>query len=159
MPQEKSCAKSETLNFVALRSAFKAQLGPQRANLSGMIRRGIVLIVALNLLALMPLPLSPCAILAGLDGPCQCMMMNGGSIPAMPASGAPAVSCLCVQVAPPFPSAVEQAASPVPIVVTSSLALPAVPNPPALQTRFPSLIEISQLGPPGGRARLCVFLI
>ena len=127
----------------------------------GMWRRGLILTLALNLVALVPVPLSACAILAGLDGPCQCPMTMSCGPAAQPAArnGSAAISCLCIQSGEPSPEAIQSAASPTPALLTSNFVSITGPHQPASGARFPSTITPSDLAPPGGQALLCVFLI
>jgi hypothetical protein len=126
-----------------------------------MWRRGLILALVLNLVALVPVPISACAMLAGLDGPCQCpMTMNCGPAtqPAAP-NGSPAISCLCIQSAAPSPEAIPNALNPVPALLASNFISAVAPNQLAARALFRSTITASDLAPPAGQARLCVFLI
>lgn len=127
-----------------------------------MVRRGIAAALILNLLALVPAPLSACAILAGLDGPCQCPMtrMNCGTSAQPPArNGSPAISCLCIQSGAPSPDAIQNAVSPTPALLASNFVSATAPHQAASLSGIRNTIIASDLAPPGGQARLCVFLI
>jgi hypothetical protein len=126
-----------------------------------MWRRGLILTLALNLVALVPLPLSACAMFAGLDGPCQCPMTMPCGTAAQPASrnSGPAISCLCIQSGEPSPEAIQNAANPTPALLASNFVSVAAPDQLASRANFPSTITASDLAPPPGQARLCVFLI
>ncbi len=124
-----------------------------------MVRRSLTLAVVINLLVLVPLPLLPCAILSGLNGPCQCQMMNSGSMLSKPAGSSAAISCSCVQVGAPFPNAIQSMTSPAPALVATGFVRPSQPISAASRQAFPRMLIASQLGPPGGRVGLHVFLI
>ena len=127
-----------------------------------MVRRGIVLALALNLLALVPLPLAACAIASGLEGQCQCpmtmMQCEGTMKSAMPNSG-PQISCRCIEAGAPFPQARERALNPTPSLLATNFVAPVSPNQPDFRANSASSRAIPDPGPPGGQARLCVFLI
>jgi hypothetical protein len=126
-----------------------------------MLRRLLSLTLALNLVVLVPVPLSACAVLAGLDGPCQCpmTMQCGPTSQAATQSSGPVISCLCIQTGEPFPQAIQSAVNPMPALLALNFVSPAAPNQPASQAGFLATIASSDLAPPGGQARLCVFLI
>ena len=126
-----------------------------------MVRRGIILALVLNLLALAPVPLSACAVLAGLDGPCQCpmTMQCGPTFQTATRNSSPVISCLCIQSAAPFPQAIQSAVNPMPALLALNFVSPAATHQPASQAGFPATIAASDLAPPAGQARLCVFLI
>lgn len=127
-----------------------------------MLRRGLALILILNLLALVPLPLSACAIASGLDGQCQCAVMRGCESMRMTTPSrktGSAVLCHCVEAGAPFPSAVQNAAHPIPALLAGNFVAPAVPNPPASRAGLSETLSVSHFSPPGGRTALCVFLI
>lgn len=125
-----------------------------------MVRRVLALALILNLLALVPLPLSACAVVSGLDGQCQCSTPERcePSLQTRSRKSGPAISCHCIQTQAPFPNALQIASHPAPAVLTSSLVAPAVPDRQAFQAGMADAF-FSHLGPPGGRAALCVFLI
>jgi hypothetical protein len=126
-----------------------------------MWRRGLILTLALNLVALAPVPLSACAILSGLDGPCQCsMMIQSGamSTAATSSNNSPAMSCHCIQSAAPSPKAVQIVASPTPVLLASSVVSLTTPQQLASRAHFLGATA-SDLASPGRQARLCVFLI
>jgi hypothetical protein len=126
-----------------------------------MWRRGLILALVLNLVALVPLPLSACAMFAGLDGPCQCpMTMHCGPAAQTAArNSGPAISCLCIQSGEPSPEAIQNAGSLTPALLASSFVSVTVPHQATSQAHFPGTITASDLAPPGSQARLCVFLI
>jgi hypothetical protein len=127
-----------------------------------MVRRGLALILILNLLALVPLPLSACAVASGLDGQCQCSMpsrCNPMASKSQSAKNGPAVSCRCIQAEAPFPNAVQSAGHPIPALLAGNFVAPAVANPPVSRAALSETLAVLHLGPPGGRAALCVFLI
>jgi hypothetical protein len=126
-----------------------------------MLRRGLIMALVLNLVALVPVPLSACAILSGLDGQCQCPVTKecGRSAQTAARNSGPVISCLCVQSEAPFPQAVQSAINPAPIVLAVNFVLPAAPDPLASRAALTSMLAASDLAPPGGQARLCVFLI
>ncbi len=126
-----------------------------------MLRRGLMAILVLNLAVLVPLPLSACAIAAGLDGPCQCTMpMHGNAMPQVRSSSSgPAISCRCVEAEAPFPDAVQNVRNHAPTVSISRLVSVAMPKPVISRAELSGTPATSHLGPPGGRAGLCIFLI
>lgn len=126
-----------------------------------MVRRSLVLILILNLVALVPLPASACALLSGLDGPCQCSMPANCQpmLATQSADSGPAISCHCILSGFPFPEALQSTANPMPAFLATSFVSPIVPNAQSSFARPRATLAVSQLGPPGGRAGLCVFLI
>jgi hypothetical protein len=125
-----------------------------------MARRVLALALILNLLALVPVPLSACAVVSGLDAQCQCSTPERcePSLQTRSRKSGPAISCHCIQSQAPFPNALQNASHPVPAILTSTFATPAVPDRQVLQASLTDAF-FSHLGPPGGRAALCVFLI
>lgn len=126
-----------------------------------MLRRILALVLILNLVALVPLPLSACAVISGLDGPCQCSMPPHCD-PAMAMPGqnnGTAISCHCIQSGAPFPNALQNGVNPAPVVLATNLVIPAPTNRLAMRTGRIDTLSVSHLGSPGGRAGLCVFLI
>jgi hypothetical protein len=126
-----------------------------------MSRRLLALALILNLMALVPVPLSACAVLSHLEGQCQCSMpTHCAPVPVTQnRNSGPAISCHCIQTGAPFPNALQNAATPAPAVVATNVALPALANLQAIPTGRIDALSVSHLGPPGGRAGLCVFLI
>ena len=126
-----------------------------------MFRRGFILALVLNLVALVPVPLSACAVLSGLDGQCQCPVTKecGRSAQTVARNSGPVISCLCVQSEAPFPQAVQSVASPMPALLATSFVSPRAPNELVFRAGFPAPLAASDLAPPDDQARLCVFLI
>lgn len=126
-----------------------------------MLRRGLILALVLNLVALVPVPLSTCAVLSGLGGQCQCPVEKecGPAARTVAGSSGPVISCLCVQSEAPFPQAVQSVTSAVPALLTTSFVSPRAPNELVSRAVLSTTLAAADLAPPDGQARLCVFLI
>lgn len=116
-----------------------------------MWQRGFILTLALNLVIMVPLPLSVCAMPAGLDGPCQCPMTMPCGPEAQPTArnGGQAISCLCIQSAAPSPEAVQDAASTTPAVHASGFVSVSAPHQLVFRANFSITITAADLPPVG----------
>jgi hypothetical protein len=151
----------QKLNALILRHFLAGYSGTERAIIQFMLRRSLAMVSILSLLALVPLPLSACTVLSGLGGPCCCpMLMPSGPMTETHAGNSdPAISCHCVQSGAPAPNALQSATEPAPALLATSFVSLAVPIRQASRASLSDALAVSQLGPPGGRAGLCVYLI
>lgn len=133
--------------------------GMKRAILSAMARRSLILALMFNLATLVPLPLSACAILTGLQGPCQCpMMMQGEGVTRAQSRGA-MISCRCIEASAPIPKAEIGGTNSPSTLLAGIFSVLSTPKQVTSSANSPSALVVAALGPPKLRAQLCIFLL
>lgn len=126
-----------------------------------MLRRSVMLVLVLNLAALVPVPLSACAILSGMQVPCQCPMAMpcGPGVKTMNQNGDPVISCHCIGSGSPIPQGLENATAPEPQMIATNRVFHARAGFVWTSRAFAAEAGNSEVGPPTLQAQLCVFLI
>lgn len=126
-----------------------------------MVRRFLLVLLALSLAAIIPIPLSACAILSPLRGPCQCplTMQCGPGFRENAGNEGPAISCRGIVSESATPQNFEKTGQPAPeFVAVSAVSIPRVNLNRGVQRAVPE-IERLKLSPTANQARICIFLI
>ncbi len=125
-----------------------------------MVRRGFASALILSLVGLTPTPAATCCLASGLEGHSQCPMTQcAGMANAASSTTGTQISCQCTKASAPLPEAVETAACPARPVLAAKLTLPELPLALTSLSNLQRIPPSPSPGPPGGQARLCVYLI